>query len=245
MANNKFFDKFLNIFFPADIKCVVCGEEIFDEELICERCQKKLPRIEKHCLKCGMSLKEDGYCDICKNRERYFSYVISPFEYKREIVKLVRNYKYDGRRYLAKSMAYEMVKKFKEYDFKPDIIAFIPLHPKRQKERGYNQAELIADYVSEMLNIPISKNNFIKTLNTKSQTRYTYVQRKYNVENSFKIENKDEFKGKKILLIDDVITTGATLEIASHDLLEAGAKEVVGLTFAHTINFKKDDIEIV
>ena len=111
-----------------------------------------------------------------------------------------------------------------------DLIVYIPSHKRKEAKRGYNPAELLASYISKDLNIPVSKENLIKNKWTKDQSKLNRLDRTTNLTDSFYIKNKEEIKGRKILLIDDIITTGTTLKEVSKVLIQNGVKEIIGLT---------------
>ncbi len=111
----------------------------------------------------------------------------------------------------------------------PDFLVPVPLHPKKERKRGYNQSEMIADGMSEALGIPVFPNILIKAENTSSQTNKSRFDRYLNVSDSFSVENAESISNKHIFLIDDVITTGATLEACAAKLLQVpGVKVSVG-----------------
>ena len=116
--------------------------------------------------------------------------------------------------------------KDKGIDKRVDAIIYVPIHRRKEALRGYNQSELLGDYVSKKLKIPILRNHLLKVKWTKDQNRLGKIERQNNLQNSFKTNNIEDFKGKEILLIDDIITTGATLEECSKSLMESGAKKV-------------------
>lgn len=139
--------------------------------------------------------------------------------------------KYRQRTSLTKRLSQLMCEALREED-KYELIVFVPLHFIRQWWRGYNQSELLAREVSKNLRIPVSCGNLIRSKYTKSQTRLPENKRYENVKGAFRVKRPDEIFGKKILLIDDVSTTGATLGACSEALKDAGAKEVFGLVVA-------------
>lgn len=110
-----------------------------------------------------------------------------------------------------------------------DIIAYVPTHRRKEALRGYNQAELLASYISQSLNKPLLKNNLIKTKWTKEQSQLNRIDRGINLKDSFQLKDDEEVEGKTILLIDDIITTGITMEECSKILRKNGVKEVIGL----------------
>lgn len=101
-----------------------------------------------------------------------------------------------------------------------DVVVPVPLHPKKQKLRGYNQSEWVARGISEAMNKPVLSNNLIRNLHTSTQTRKNRYERWENVEDIFEVTQPDEFEGKHVLLIDDVVTTGSTLESCAYQILQ-------------------------
>jgi ComF family protein len=113
-----------------------------------------------------------------------------------------------------------------DYMEKPDIITYVPLHKSKLRTRGYNQVEGYATAISKTLNIPVNSNLLLRERNSKTQTKKGRYDRWQNVNEIFSIKNTEGIQGKHILLTDDVVTTGATLEACGNRLLEAGAKAV-------------------
>jgi len=128
--------------------------------------------------------------------------------------------------------AYEL--KRSEIFQKADLIIPVPLHPAKFKKRGYNQSECIANGISTVLNIPISVNNLVRIENTETQTKKSRYARYENLVNAFNINEKSEFIHKHIMLVDDVMTTGATLEACSIRLLEIEGTRISICTIAFT-----------
>jgi len=114
-----------------------------------------------------------------------------------------------------------------------DVVVPVPLHPKKQKLRGYNQSEWIARGIAESLRKPVSVDNLCRNLHTSTQTRKNRYERWENVENIFETLNPEEFTGKHILLIDDVVTTGSTLESCAFQLLQVENVKVSIATLAY------------
>ena len=124
-----------------------------------------------------------------------------------------------------------MIKTIEEYKIPSDIdmISYIPSHRRKEAKRGYNQAELLATYIGKELSIEVSHNNLIKVRHTLDQNKLNKFERQGNLTGSFKVRDRNKFKNKRILLIDDIITTGATMEESSKELIKNEAKEVYGL----------------
>jgi len=130
-----------------------------------------------------------------------------------------------------------MINFIKNYNF--DIAQFdnitpIPLFPTRQRERGYNQAQLLAQLISQEFEINLSLNNIIRIKHTTSHTQLSQKERWTNIRDAFRIQNSTDIDGKNILLVDDLLTTGATSSEAARTLKKAGAKTVGVLTLAIT-----------
>ncbi len=230
----KYLNAFLDILFPDNIKCVVCEKEINSptDKTFCDKCRESLPFINNHaCIKCGSAMETDGkVCAYCKNNKRFFDKSISVFNYSPPVSFLIHSFKYKNARYLdhhfATLMAPKILGKF-------DGIAFVPLHKKKQAQRGYNQCELLCDELSKILNIP-KITNLIRVENTIAQTQLNRKLREENLSTCFAVLNAKEIKDKKILLVDDVFTTGSTLNECSRVLKSAGASIVSCITIAHS-----------
>lgn len=219
--------------YPQDIRCVVCGKELFEDNKygICSGCSLKAN--VRFCPKCGRAIAStEEYCENCKNEKHYFTLARAPFVYEGKAKKLVHRLKYGGAEYLASNIAYYLADEYNKYSWNADIVTFVPMHPKRMKSRGYNQAQLIVKKLSEIIKIPM-----VETLKRiKFSTNFARMSRRDRIkeaEDSF--EAIDRFKNKVILLVDDVFTTGATTDACSKELLRSGAKEVYVLTFCTSV----------
>ena len=143
-------------------------------------------------------------------------------------------------KYFANFMAEEFERNKNEIG-EIDFLIPVPLHEEKEKERGFNQSKLLADELSKMIGIPVLDGNLIRVKNTKTQTELSYKERQENLEKAFKVLNWREIKGKRIVLIDDVLTTGSTLNHCAHALLNSGAAAVYALTAATTDSEREDD----
>lgn len=229
---NGLFDKIKILLFPN--RCRICGEVIEFDKSVCDEC-KNLPVINPpFCEKCGCN-KADCVCKKRKKRTKEYKSVIAPYYYQDSIKKGVLNFKMKEMPKLAKSYGYEISKVVKEYygiiDF--DFVTFIPMRKSDIVDRGYNQSKLLAEVVSENCNIPLV-DALCKTRKTKKQKRQHGDERFVNMYNAFKIKDDVDVTDAKVLLIDDVKTTGATLSSAALTLKAYGAKEVYCATFAIT-----------
>lgn len=231
-------NKFLDVLYPKQLKCIFCGDELNEEteNETCFNCGQNLPYITNPCSRCGNQLENDDLiCLNCKQNNYNFIQARSVFMYQDEIMLAMKKFKYDRVKIYAESFAKYMSRILATWSIEPDIITPVPLHKTRQKQRGYNQAECLAQIISSKFNIKCL-NLCEKIEDNISQTNLNFVERSKNVKGVYKFKNefKHDIKDKIILLVDDVFTTGATTSEISKILVDAGAKEVYVLTFAHT-----------
>lgn len=223
-----YFNCFIELFFPKI--CVVCGRRLSrHENWVCIVCWFDLPvayfnnRTEN---KVAQLFSE--HINI-KHAASYFSYQ-KDSQYKQIIYAI----KYYG----IKELGFETGRKFgdtlKEItNLKTvDLLVPVPLHPRKQKNRGYNQSEWIARGISDAMNLPVITNNLVRKVHTSTQTKKNRSERWQNVQEIFDVKNPDFFKGKHILLIDDVVTTGATLTSCAENLLKIEGVNVSIATLA-------------
>ena len=225
------------LFFQVNYTCNSCGKEIFNGEYFCDDCEKILPYIKtERCDHCGrITAYSVNYCNSCIEKNINFDKARSAFDYEMPISALIKGFKYDGKRYLSEVFANELKKIYVREFMLADVIVYVPMTEERLKERGYNQAELIAEELSELISVPVSHNALKKTRETPRQANLTKQERRNNLRKSF-TAYKNEIEGKNVLLIDDVLTTGATADIISMLLKRKGAKTVTVLTVASVQN---------
>lgn len=225
--------------YPSDVTCFICGSEVRDNEnCLCDKCHNNVEYNDKICLKCGSPCKTmSDYCLLCQKTKRNFSIARAPLIYSGEIPLIIQKFKYNGEKYLAKPFAKVMKNTYDEMikgGISVDLIVYVPLFKERQKKRGYNQSELLAIELSQLIDVPVSHRNLMRVKNTETQTNLSYKERQKNLDKAFSVVNKAEFKNKNVLLIDDVLTTGSTANYCSIILKKAKAKNVYVLTFATT-----------
>lgn len=174
-----------------------------------------------------MELNEIEYCFDCTKANHRYSRGYPAFEYNESIKESIFRFKYGNRREYAKFYGKAIMKRYgsmlKMEKF--DVIIPVPLSRKRLQKRGFNQAELIANEIGRYLNIPVDTKSLRKKKDTRQQKLLNNNQRHENLKNAFKIYNNG-VKLKKILLIDDIYTTGSTVNACSTKLMEKGALEV-------------------
>lgn len=234
----KIIKRFLELLYPKDISCIFCYNDVFDNDkhLTCSDCCKSLPFITgKICNRCGTVLTSmANYCDRCQTTSHKFIKARAVFCYKNQVVKVIRNLKFHNAKYVAKPLARYMADLYKK-EFDCDIIVPVPMFAENYKKRGYNQAELLAKYLGEFVNVQVNTTDLIKIVKTKSQVNLDYKQRQENLKDAFKVTNKNAFKNKKVLIVDDLFTTGATIDNCAEALLKVGATKIYAITVAHTM----------
>ncbi len=229
----------MNLMFPSGIKCMFCTNELNQNSYnaTCENCLEILPFIKNSCERCGSSMGENqqGVCLRCKSKNFNFVQAKSVFDYTDTPLNVIHNLKYNGKKYLVEYIVKYLLDTYSTWNVFADIVTCVPMFEEKEKIRGYNQSKLLAEEFSSKANIPFYDLT-IKSVDTPSQTALNTDERLKNVEDSFafKKEFKKLVKDKTILIIDDVVTTGATTSEISKVLLKAGVKECFVLSFAHT-----------
>ena len=231
-------NKFYDILCPPGIKCVFCGDDIKhpNKYHYCNSCKESLPyNNKKVCRLCGCKIEDSSnLCLNCFKELPNFDMARSPFLYERPISSIVNKFKFENAKYLFKPLSEFLIDEYKKSGFNAEIIIPMPLSKQHLKERKYNQAEELAKPVAEALNIEISTEIIERVKDTKKQSRLNYEERKKNLEGAFKIKNKTKIKNKVVLVIDDVFTTGSTLNAFCKELRKAKPAKILVLTLAHT-----------
>ncbi len=223
---NKFFDTALSFAFP--VRCKYCGKVIKLNEEICPDCEKSLERVvDKVCLKCGC---EKERCN-CKKKRIFYKAVVAPHYYDSSARYAVWNLKFNGFREFSKTLAEDMFLTYKERysDLHFDFCTFVPMDKKSLKECDYNHAEAIASSFSAIAGLECVS-VLEKIFETRSQHKLSETERSGNLLGAFSVIDNSVVDGKRILLCDDVKTTGATLNECAKTLLIAGASEVYCIT---------------
>ena len=210
--------------------CPMCDEILLRGKRICTVCDRKLVYIfEPKCKKCGKELEDDTkeYCLDCSLKMHYFKTGIAAFKYDKMVSKSIYRFKYHNRRRYAKFYGEAIGRVYGReiLGWNCDVIIPVPIHNKRRISRGYNQAELIAKELGIRLNVLVDDKYLFRISNTRPMKELDKTTRKKNVERAFKIY-KNVVKYKKIILVDDIYTTGSTIDACAKVLLEAGATEV-------------------
>jgi ComF family protein len=232
LVKMKILNQLLDLFFPNF--CFVCREKLTDNQFICKKCLNELAFLDtKKCFYCGINPAENGICEHCRN-ELPFDGLVSVFKFNNVIQVLIHNLKYNEFKKIGKFLGKFLAERLSHYNFISDIdfVVPVPLHKVKKRERGFNQSFLIAKEVSNQLHIPIGEGLIIRKEYTKTQIKLNREEREKNVGNAFFVKRPDLVEGRKILLIDDVLTTGSTMKSMTKTLKESGAGKVYASSLA-------------
>ncbi len=220
---------FLNLLVPS--KCLSCGINLIDiEHYVCKSCLNKIPKTRFYgTSESVVSQMFWGRVDL----EHAFS--IFYFHKGSTLQKLIHEVKYKGAKELAfelgKEMAYDLIGS--DFNKSIDLIIPVPLHLLKEKKRGYNQSDWLAMGFAEVLSKPYSKTTLKRIFYTSTQTKKTRVQRWENVKDAFEVADITSIENKHVVIIDDVLTTGATLEACAAKLLNCSGTKVSVVTLAY------------
>lgn len=211
---------------------------------LCIACNKNLPDTnEMFCLDCFTELPFYNFVDF-KNNEftEHFrgkfnlEYGVAMFYFVKsgKVQNIIKQFKYHGKENYAIKMGELFGKLFAETEFVKsiDLIVPVPLHPKKEAIRGYNQSEKFALGINKVLNIPVNSNNLMRIKNTITQTKMNNESRIKNMQNAFSLLDNDIFIGKHILIVDDVLTTGSTMYECAKILNQIGGTKISMATIA-------------
>lgn len=223
----------LQLLFP--LRCPVCDGIVRQAgEKICVECLGRLKLLTPPwCMKCGKKLAGEGeYCADCRRREHFFLRGRGLYEYESIALSIYR-FKYGGRREYADYFGEQMAEYLGDFirSVEPDGLIPIPLHRKRRSQRGYNQAELLARALGDRLNIPVYGDYLVRQKNTAPLKYENPEERQNNLKKAFNIPQND-VKLKRVIVVDDIYTTGSTMDEAARVLKGAGVREIYFVTLA-------------
>ncbi|MGI6144464.1 MAG: ComF family protein [Clostridia bacterium] len=244
MKGQAWWNAILNIFFPENGICLFCLQKEKSAEYmgICTECADKILEIsenEKVCPTCGY-FTGGQECPNCRNLQFGTFAVGSVVPYEGMFRELIHDLKYNGREELARPLGYLMARRVKRLGMARNIRAVVPvpLYYSREEERGFNQSLLLAKAIAEDLGKPLWSEALSREHFHQPQMLLTREERLKNIMGAFKYSSDQQLSGKAILLVDDIITTGATLRACADVLRQAGAEQVYGITWAGGYNVK-------
>jgi ComF family protein len=220
----------LDALFPP--RCVGCTRR---GVALCDTCRGQLPYLPRGvCFRCASHRGAYGVCRGCRRLSPMLSRVQAPFAYVGAARNAVLNLKFRSGRYLAPLMGDLLRERLEQHHVDFDVVVPVPLSPKRLRERGFNQAELLAEHVFTSSHVPIGPEVLARG-ERPSQRTLNASRRLDNLAGAFNCPEPARIAGKRVLLVDDVITTGATVSACADTLADAGARHVCALAFARNL----------
>lgn len=218
------------VMFPENFTCELCGREIFDDSRFCERCREEIVfNNGATCSKCGRKTKVSLLCLDCKDKAPLYDKAVSALSYSEGVQKLIISFK-EGKTYLKRYFADLVAEKCKDFT-DAEAVCFVPMTAAAERRRGYNQSQLLAKELAKRLNLPLLNYAVVKVKNTASQKSLTKRERSTNLKSVFKAD-KEIVSGKTLIIVDDVLTTGATAEAMCEALKKSGAVKIYFATVA-------------
>jgi competence protein ComFC len=219
--------------------CAVCNAPVTRGNYVCEDCLDKAQRIvAPFCAKCSEpfsgAIEGEFTCANCANRTLEFDAAVSAYRSRGVVRFVILQFKYNRQLHLRHSVAEWLQEamndaRLRDRDF--DFIVPVPLHPARFRERGFNQAELLGKILAQRINVPLRR-ALERTRYTTTQTAFDRTERMENLRGAFRLRKKIGVRGLRVLLVDDILTTGSTLSECARVLREAGAPSVFAVTAA-------------
>ncbi len=210
-------------------RCAGCGEP---GSLLCEACREKLHPVGEHfCRKCGKPLKKGAHCRLCRAHEFRFQASRAPYIYDGPAAAMIKSLKYNSNLSLVPLMADLLSAFWRELNWDIDIVIPVPLSEERRAQRGFNQSEMLARAFAKRTGLKADPRALMKIRHTLQQVGLNAEQRRENLNGAFAAEEV-LVRGKRVLLLDDVMTTGSTFAECSAVLLDKGAKSVNCLSMA-------------
>ncbi|MGQ9583927.1 MAG: double zinc ribbon domain-containing protein [Anaerolineae bacterium] len=201
---------------------------------LCPQCREALAWLEPPlCTQCGIPLRDGSLCRACANHPLPYLHIRSAVFFEGAARQAVHRLKYVGRAALAAALAQVMLEAWEREHVLVQAVVPVPLHPERLRERGYNQAEVLARQLARLTSLPLVEAGLRRTRNTPPQVGLSMLERQRNVEGAFWCQER-QFEGQTVLLVDDVCTTGSTLRAAAQALHQGGAVEIWALTLARS-----------
>jgi competence protein ComFC len=227
----------VSLFYPPT--CVVCSAPVGHKKYLCTECEKKAPRITPpFCEKCSEqfagAISGSFSCANCAHRRLYFDAAVSCYRSRGIVRELVHQFKYGRQFHLRHPLADWLGQTMHDprlRDRRFDILVPVPLHPARERERGFNQAQSLAELLSARISVPV-RSALERIRYTTTQTAFDRAERMENLRDAFRLRENAHVRDLRVLLIDDILTTGSTLSECARILRRAGAISVHAATAA-------------
>ena len=237
LARPDFFRSIASLLYPS--ACTICSASVGGEHYLCADCESKLSRIvPPFCTKCSEpfdgAITTTFSCANCAHRALYFDAAVSAYRSRGIARHVILNFKYGKEIHLRHLVASWLIAAFDDprlRDHRFDAIVPVPLHPARQRERGFNQAALLAERLGPHLDIAV-RPILQRVRFTTTQTAFDRPERIQNLRHAFRLRKNADVRNWRVLLIDDVLTTGSTLSECARVLKENGARSVHAATAA-------------
>lgn len=222
----------LELIYPK--RCPICEKIVLPKgAFICEGCYKQLQWVNApYCMKCGKPIGSPykEYCYDCENKNFHYEYGYGMWIYDENMRRSIVGFKYKNRREYGDFYIHELLTHYREkiVRMEVDVIIPVPIHKRRYRKRGYNQAAILANGIGEDLGIPVEEKLLLRSKYTTPQKGLNDKERFHNLEKAFEINKKYTYNNnyKKVLLVDDIYTTGSTIEVCTNVLLQAGIEKV-------------------
>jgi len=237
-----FFTAFLDILFPP--RCHVCRSFLADPADIhlCQGCREKISTVDSPlCTICGVPFAtengSDHPCGQCLTRRRPFAGARAAARFEGPLQELIHRFKYGKKIHLSRPLGLLTATALDDFHLSlaADYLVPVPLHRRRLRERGFNQSQLIGRVLAKSWEIPLSVHNLRRIRWTPPQTGLSAAERERNIKGAFSVARPDRFTGKRLILVDDVYTTGSTVIECAKTLRHYGAKEVYVVTVARSV----------
>ncbi len=211
--------------------CLLCDEPSDTGQPLCSPCEAELPWLGGHCAVCALPLPVSGLvCGECLKRPPAFTRVEAPWRYAFPLDSLITRFKHQARwplgRLLAALLSHHLQHAFAEGLPRPELLLPVPLSAQRLRQRGFNQAEMLANWLGASLQLPVQAHWLLRPQDSAHQQELDAAARKRNLRRAFALDDQAELRDRHLAVIDDVLTTGATAEAVARLLRKAGAARV-------------------
>lgn len=212
--------------------CLLCGS-MSTNGLCCAPCDAEMPRLTaNHCPLCALPTPTGEICGHCLKYPPQFDHAVAAFTYNFPINRFIKALKFHEQLLLVDFLADELAHNIQQH---PDYLLALPLHPLRLQERGFNQSQLLAARLSKRLKIPLLNNACQRVRDTPPQSSLPWKERDKNMRQAFTVTANIDLQGKHIAIVDDVLTTGASISALAATLKQAGCTEVSAWVVARTL----------